>query len=658
MSEFKEDDHPRDDDGKFTEGGSGGGFVLEKPSKPYDEDLQAHGGDHFTAAKEFYRRELQGKSVKASLGELGEKEVHFTGSNLKKIQHNMKMDPVKAELVQHVPDVLKTGKYLGALEAHKDHYPYVSFHYITKGVMTSVGMKEVIVDVGRRKDGVFEYSLYSMNHEGFKTFAAKKAQLQKNLPRGNKRATGSGRSVSQAVIPRHQADYPVVNLNISPHEGRVNIYIVGEDDAEDQPMTTILEKEFTNARIQNWRIDDDGMLRVTAHVLKEGVYAYSREESGAAVLPADIGEVQQYIPLAQFTEEALTSLEGKPVVINAHEWRDAENTLVDGLTVGTIAGRPEVTDGGCITCDMLIYDPETIEKIQDGDLIEVSAGYNGNLVMGDGDFAGRPYHGSQTELRFNHVLLLPEGMGRCGYDVRIINSRELASQKQQGAGHMPTTIKVTVANKKRSYTFQNEEDAAKAEEMLEEEKTFNAEAVEAAIAAKGELEGQIKELQGQLDEQLQELKGAQDELACMLTPEAQEAAAQELVDQKTDEDAIIEAETGNSDEDGADKDEDKEKEEFGNALKKCKSLAERRKVTVTRVMNMRGKKADNWTQDAFDGAFEILAANAKARPKADPKKVMNGSLTKGKGVAINNASNRERMLRPMQAKNAKPEANA
>ncbi|MEG6502547.1 MULTISPECIES: DUF2213 domain-containing protein [unclassified Desulfovibrio] len=423
-------------------------------------------------------------------------------------------------------------------------------------------------------------------------------------------------------------------------------------------MTRILKKEFINrapARFTDWRIDDDGFLRVTAVVLKEGVYPYGADEAGTAATLPGIDPVQQYIPASEFTEKALDSLEGKPVVINAHEWRDAGNALVDGLTIGAVAGRPYMKDGE-IVCDFLIMDQDTIRKVQNGELVEVSSGYNGTLVVGEGSFGGRHYHGTQTDLEFNHVLLLPEGMGRCGYDVRIINSREPYSGKQsEGAGDMPTTLKVTVGNRARSYKFQNEEDAAQAEEMLNEEKAFNAEAVSAAIAAKTDLEGQISELQKQLAEHDQHLADAKKQIEELLTPAAQEAMAEEFVEQKDAEDAIIDAETDNME--GGNAEADEEKEEFGNALKKCNSMAERRKVTVARVMNMRGLKVDDWNQDAFDGAFEILAANAKAKAKSKEKtgRVLNGSRTPGKGGS-QPANNRERMLRPMKARNAKPES--
>jgi len=267
-------------------------------------------------------------------------------------------------------------------------------------------------------------------------------------------------------------------------------------------------------------------------------------------------------------------------------------------------------------------------------------------------------------LRFNHVLLLPEGMGRCGYDVRIINSREDVLPKKQLKGEetMPTTIKVTVGNKQRSYKFQNEEDAAQAESMLNEEQAFNAEAVQAAIAAKAELEEQLKALQAKIAEHDNNLKAAREQIDQLLSMEAAEVAGQEINDQKDAEEAIIDAETDNTDAAGSEP--EKEKEEFGNALKACKTMAERRKVTVTRVMNMRGVKVDDWKQEAFDGAFKMLAVNAKAQAKdKGVRRVLNGTLDikDREAFKAGNATpsgNFDRIRQAIKAKNSRPEDNS
>ena len=89
-------------------------------------------------------------------------------------------------------------------------------------------------------------------------------------------------------------------------------------------------------KFQNWRIDSDGMLRVTARVLADGVFPYLKAESPDDAKENAEGLVGQYIPVKEFTDEALQSLEGKPVIVEDHVWRTPENTTKDGLTVGSV----------------------------------------------------------------------------------------------------------------------------------------------------------------------------------------------------------------------------------------------------------------------------------------------------------------------------------
>lgn len=176
-------------------------------------------------------------------------------------------------------------------------------------------------------------------------------------------------------------------------------------------------------KFQNWRIDSDGMLRVTARVLADGVFPYLKAESPDDAKENAEGLVGQYIPVKEFTDEALQSLEGKPVIVEDHVWRTPENTTKDGLTVGSVAGTPRV-EGGYVVTDLLITDKEAIEKIKSGDLVEISSAYDGDCYSKEGVYKGKPFGAVQTNLRFNHVLLLPEGAGRCGPNVRIVNHKQ------------------------------------------------------------------------------------------------------------------------------------------------------------------------------------------------------------------------------------------
>lgn len=50
-------------------------------------------------------------------------------------------------------------------------------------------------------------------------------------------------------------------------------------------------------KFQNWRIDSDGMLRVTARVLADGVFPYLKAESPDDAKENAEGLVGQYIPV-------------------------------------------------------------------------------------------------------------------------------------------------------------------------------------------------------------------------------------------------------------------------------------------------------------------------------------------------------------------------
>jgi len=151
------------------------------PSKPYSDYLDANNGDHYEAAQEFYDKELRDGYVKAEISGKGKQEVNFVGGRpLRKIKFGMGSDPLKAELIEHVPDILRSGSYISH-GMYKAHPPYVDFHHFGKIVDTSAGKKYTIVDVGERSDGQFEYSVWSFIHEDNKGFANKFRSIVRDL---------------------------------------------------------------------------------------------------------------------------------------------------------------------------------------------------------------------------------------------------------------------------------------------------------------------------------------------------------------------------------------------------------------------------------------------------------------------------------------------
>lgn len=189
---FEEGRHPRDNDGRFAKGGGSGSgkgeTTREKRVMPastpltstapdtarYAALLKEHGGDHVEAAKDFFKTTLQGTTMSAKAG-TREIEVHFTGGTWQEIRRGIKKDPLKAEMVPHMPDIIATGQYRRR-EIYKERTDgAVAFHEYRKTVQTSRGPRVVIVDVVERHGGDPRYSAYSMTHEGGYGYATRVA---------------------------------------------------------------------------------------------------------------------------------------------------------------------------------------------------------------------------------------------------------------------------------------------------------------------------------------------------------------------------------------------------------------------------------------------------------------------------------------------------
>lgn len=351
--------------------------------------------------------------------------------------------------------------------------------------------------------------------------------------------------------------------------------------------------EFVAEKVKignNFNIDEDGIMTVKACILKAGVFPYLESEfiDGAANQPVPV-----YIPGEEFTPAALESGEGRDVIIGDHIWRTAENSMHDGHTVGSIAGTLSV-ENGKIFCKLRIDDAETVEKVKAKELVEISAGYRADFQQEDGNYEGHPYKYRQGNIVFNHVLLLPVGEGRCGSDVKVIN-------KKQGEKQMSKTLRIKIGNVDKSVEFSNEDDAAKAEELVDEVKSTSAVDVENALEEVKTLKEEVETKNAELEEKKAMIEEFKNKLEEALSPEKQEELAEELAEQKVAENEVIEAEI----------DED-EKEEVKNA---CKAMNRKDRIMflAEKVLNKKGFDCSYMSDDRKIGAFQAIALEAHTK---------------------------------------------
>ena len=386
--------------------------------------------------------------------------------------------------------------------------------------------------------------------------------------------------------------------------------------------------EFYTEKVKignSFNVDEDGIMTVKACILKEGVFPYLESEF---IEGASNNKVPVYIPNDAFTPAALESGEGRDVIIGDHIWRTAENSMHDGHTVGSIAGVLH-SENGKIFCKLRIDDKETVDKVLAKELVEISAGYRADFQQEDGIYNGTPYKYRQGNIVFNHVLLLPVGEGRCGSDVKVINKKQLGENK------MSKTLRVKIGNVDKSVEFSNEDDAGKAEELVEEVKKTSAVDVENALEEVKTLKEEVETKNAELEEKKKIIEEYKEKLEEALSPEKQEELAEELAEQKVAEDEVIDVEIEDED----------EKEEVKNA---CKALNRKDRILflAERVLNKKGFDCSGMSEDRKIGAFQAIAleAHAKVNNKKNVKSYVPGAKALNAKTPVAGQSSVSRMF--------------
>ncbi len=132
-------------------------------------------------------------------------------------------------------------------------------------------------------------------------------------------------------------------------------------------------------------------MRITARLARTGAQSY-----GDHIETRDAEDV--------FAPASLETYQGAPITVGHVGWLDASN--VEKVAVGYVRSVSRDRGDGVteyVRGELVITDEATARAIARGELREFSAGYSTDLV-----------NGRQTNIRVNHVAILPRGGARCG----------------------------------------------------------------------------------------------------------------------------------------------------------------------------------------------------------------------------------------------------
>lgn len=296
----------------------------------------------------------------------------------------------------------------------------------------------------------------------------------------------------------------------------------------------MLTLKIQDKNISQREKDDNGFLIVKNNpIAKAGVFEYLLSE-----LKADINEnedriVKVYRPFDELIKVKDT-FANKPIKMN-HIWVGEEDYKADGAISSDISVDDENL---MLRADLIIYNPDLIKAIENGEMVELSPAYTGEEQEQGGRFNGEDYEFIQKIICVNHLAVVETG--RSGKDLRI---QDKLNQKMEDFRQMKRKFKDSFYKHLKKYFDEDEvtkqdEETKEDEDIIEQKQDDKREIIREimAISAKdiSEFEGGEEEKERLITELAEKLAYTEDEEA-----KQDEEAKEEKQDEETTESEVV-----------------------------------------------------------------------------------------------------------------------
>lgn len=163
--------------------------------------------------------------------------------------------------------------------------------------------------------------------------------------------------------------------------------------------------------------DSNGFLIIKSNpIAKAGVFEYLLSEiKSDKIAPEDDRVVKVYRSLEEL-KRIKDSFANKPIKMY-HSWVGEDSPHADGSIGSNITVD---SDNEYLIADLIIYNPELIDKIKSKQLVELSPAYTGKEIEERGRYKGQDYEYRQILGEVNHLAVVE--VGRSGRDLKIYDS--------------------------------------------------------------------------------------------------------------------------------------------------------------------------------------------------------------------------------------------
>lgn len=170
-------------------------------------------------------------------------------------------------------------------------------------------------------------------------------------------------------------------------------------------------------RFDNFKLDAKklkrtaaGGIRVSAYLSRTGLQTYRR---------SDGSEIIEYRPPEEvFSDNSLETFKGAPIT-DGHPSVPVDSSNWSILSKGHVSDSVSPAEDKFVRAELLIQDRAIIEEVISGDLSEISCGYECDLLNNPGEINGERYDAIQSNIRINHIALLPKGLARGGRELTV-----------------------------------------------------------------------------------------------------------------------------------------------------------------------------------------------------------------------------------------------
>lgn len=172
-----------------------------------------------------------------------------------------------------------------------------------------------------------------------------------------------------------------------------------------------MARRYDASRLDKAERTSQGFLKVDGRMARTGILTY-RMADGSTVR-------ELRLPEEVFSPSSLSTVRsGVPITIG----HPSEPVTIDNarlLKIGQTVSDGAPDQNRFVSAMLQIEDPLAISKIDAGELVELSAGYQVDIDPTPGVWEGQSYDAVQRNVRWNHLALIGPGQGRSGSEVKL-----------------------------------------------------------------------------------------------------------------------------------------------------------------------------------------------------------------------------------------------